>query len=30
VHEVDLTGGSAPDAAERIVHILAARPGSAA
>jgi tRNA dimethylallyltransferase len=30
VHEVDLTGGSAPDAAERIAHILAARPGSAA
>jgi tRNA dimethylallyltransferase len=30
VHEVDLTGGGAPDAAERIAHILAARPGSAA
>jgi tRNA dimethylallyltransferase len=30
VHEVDLTGGCAPDAAERIAHILAARPGSAA
>jgi tRNA dimethylallyltransferase len=30
VHEVDLTAGSARDAAERIAHILAARPGSAA
>ena len=30
VHEIDLTGGSAADAAEQIGHILAARPGSAA
>jgi tRNA dimethylallyltransferase len=30
VHEVDLTDGSATDAAQRIGHILAARPGSAA
>jgi tRNA dimethylallyltransferase len=30
VHEIDLTGGSSADAAERIAHILAARPGSAA
>ena len=30
VHEIDLTDGSASDAAERIAHILAARPGSAA
>ena len=30
LHEVDLTDGSARDAAERIAHILAARPGSAA
>jgi tRNA dimethylallyltransferase len=30
VHEVDLTEGSARDAAERIAHILAGRPGSAA
>jgi tRNA dimethylallyltransferase len=30
VHEIDLTGGTAGDAAARIAHILAARPGSAA
>jgi len=30
VEEVDLTTGSARDAAEYIAHILAARPGSAA
>jgi tRNA dimethylallyltransferase len=30
VHEVDLTDGTARDAAERIGHILAARPGSVA
>jgi tRNA dimethylallyltransferase len=30
VHEIALTDGSAPDAAQRIAHILAARPGSAA
>jgi tRNA dimethylallyltransferase len=30
VHEVDLTDGSATGAAQRIGHILAARPGSAA
>ncbi len=30
VHEIDLTQGSALDAAQRIAHILAARPGSAA
>jgi tRNA dimethylallyltransferase len=30
VHEIDLTDGSAADAAVRIAHILAARPGSAA
>jgi tRNA dimethylallyltransferase len=30
VHEIDLTDGSAVDAAEEIGHILAARPGSAA
>jgi tRNA dimethylallyltransferase len=30
VHEIDLTDGSAADAAGRIAHILAARPGSAA
>lgn len=30
VHEIDLTDGSAADAAEQIGHILAARPGSAA
>jgi tRNA dimethylallyltransferase len=30
VHEIDLTEGSAPDAAQLIAHILAARPGSAA
>jgi tRNA dimethylallyltransferase len=30
VHEVDLTDDSATDAAQRIGHILAARPGSAA
>jgi tRNA dimethylallyltransferase len=30
VHEIDLTDRGAADAAERIAHILAARPGSAA
>jgi tRNA dimethylallyltransferase len=30
VHEIDLTATSARDAAERIAHILAARPGSVA
>ena len=30
VHEIDLTSSSARDAAQRIAHILAARPGSAA
>jgi tRNA dimethylallyltransferase len=30
VHEIDVTEGSALDAAERIGHILAARPGSVA
>jgi tRNA dimethylallyltransferase len=30
VHEIDLTGVTAADAAEQIAHILAARPGSAA
>jgi tRNA dimethylallyltransferase len=30
VHEIDLTDRGTPDAAERIAHILAARPGSAA
>jgi tRNA dimethylallyltransferase len=30
VHEIDLTDGNAADAAQRIGHILAARPGSVA
>jgi tRNA dimethylallyltransferase len=30
VHEIDLTASSASDAADRIAHILAARPGAAA
>jgi tRNA dimethylallyltransferase len=30
VEEIDLTAATARDAAERIAHILAARPGSAA
>jgi tRNA dimethylallyltransferase len=30
VHQIDLTSQSAPDAAETIARILAARPGPAA